>query len=101
MEPIPWVKPYSNLCDPFPNPISNPSLPYLSLPFLESTYLHVYTIGGILWTITLYYGVFQPLFQKESVFFSQPSEWLLYPLAKGLKKEEEEWFVNFKEGAEL
>ena len=73
---------------------------YLSptVPTSPATFEGADNLGGILWSIALYYGIFQPLFQRESVFFSQPSEWLLYPLAKGLQQEEEDWFLDFKEG---
>ena len=78
------------------------SLPdiYLSptVPTAPATFEGADNLGGILWSIALFFGIFQPLFQKESVFFSQPCEWLLYPLAKLLQQEKEEWFINFKDG---
>lgn len=55
-------------------------------------------LGAALWSVSLYYGLFQPFFKGNSVFISQPSEWLLYPIARGLGEEESEWFKNFEEG---
>ena len=90
--------------DPIPEDLSSLDVPS-TLPDL---YLHpnndvvalegASNLGAILWAITLYYGIFQPLFQGKSVYFSQPSEWLLYPLAKILGEDEKEWYLDFKEG---
>lgn len=83
-------------------PNSASSLPDVYLvpvvPSSPSSFDGADNLGGILWAISLYFGIFQPLFQRNSVYFSQPSEWLLYPLAKALQQEQEDWFVNFSEG---
>lgn len=57
-------------------------------------------LGALLWAYTLYFGIFSPLFLGKSVYFGQPSEWVLIPLARGLGEDNKEWYQNFCDGVQ-